>query len=185
MLYQDSQNILADVEAHMIGFSERETPWVRSLWRETGGLIKFIIHGLRESLRQVRKYYLWQLIVMIICTATWSLLSEGIRHIIEMPLALFIIIAPLFFTILSAPSTYAHGGVSDQDVEYARSAICRMKINTEAALKAHKANIEFLEKPVSKRVKLLRATPSVFWSVWVYWLWSLFVPQSTSSLGSV
>jgi hypothetical protein len=182
MIYQDAKSILAEVEARIISISTPERPSVKPLWRETGGPLKFTLYGLGEFFRHGRKYYCWQFVMMAVCGLTWSLLTDEMRGSFTLPLTLSFLLAPLFFTVFSVPSTYAHAGITVQEVESACTAICFRGIRSTNALDAFKAVIELLEQPVKKRVSRLQLVVAGLWSFWGYWLWSLLVPKSESAL---
>jgi len=182
MIFQNAQDILTEVEARMISFSKTGRPSVKPLWRETVGPFKFIFHGLKEFVRFGAKYYCWQLSMMVLCALAWNLLPTGARVFVTPFLILSFLIAPLFFTVFSVPSTYAHSGITAEDVESARMAIRLKGISNTAALEALKANVELLEQPVKKRVSRLQLIVTALWSFWGYWLWNLMLPQSGSAL---
>lgn len=181
MLYEDSQIILAEVEARMLGVSDLEMPLVRSAWCETGGPFKYIRRGLREFFRHGQKFYCWQFITLALCAITAILLPAEIRHIFSLPLTLAMLLAPMFFTVFSVPSTYAHGGVTSADVEHACSVISDRKMGGNS-LEVLKANIEILEQPVKQRAARLQLMLAGLWGFWVYWFWSLPEPRNPVAL---
>lgn len=177
MLYEDSQIILASVEAHMLGVSELKSPFLKSMWCQTGGALKYIMCGLREFFRHGRKFYCWQFIMLAVCATIVSLLPIEARQLVSLPLTSLMLLGPVFFTAFPVPSTYAHGGVTSSDVEHAMSVISAIGVSGNA-LETLKANVEILEQPVKQRVSRLQLGLTGLWGFWGYWFWSFLQPSS-------
>ena len=88
---------------------------------------------------------------------------------------------PIFFTVFSVPSTYAHAGITAPDVEAARTAICRRGVTSITTLEALKANFELLEQPVNKRLSRLQLVLAGLWGFLGFWFWNLFLPGRGST----
>jgi transcriptional regulator with XRE-family HTH domain len=180
MLYEDSQVVLAEVEAHMLGVARVEMPLVRSVWRHTGGTLIFIKRGLREFFRHGMKFYCWMLGMLAVCAVAGSLLPPEVRSVFGLLLPLLLIFVPVFFTAFCVPSTYSHGGVMIDDIKHACAAIADKGFGREV-LDVLKSNIEKLEQPTKQRVIRLQFILGGAWAFWGYCFWSLLDPQRTIS----
>jgi transcriptional regulator with XRE-family HTH domain len=177
MLYEDSQTVLDEVEAYIIGGSHLETPLVKSAWRHTGGIIKYIKRGLREFFRHGVKFYCWQLASLVACVVTASLVPHELRWVFSLLLPLASIFLPLFLTVFSVPSTYSHGGITPDDVKHAFTVITAKGFAREV-LDVLKSNIEKLEQPSKQRVTRLQIMLGGAWAFWCYLFWNLPDPKS-------
>lgn len=180
MLFEDSQVVLAEVEAYMLGVANVETPLVRSVWRHTGGTLVFIKRGLRELFRHSLKFYGWMLAMFVVCPIAGSLLPTEVRSwfgLLLLPLLTFV---PTFFTTFCVPSTYSHGGITADEIKHACGVIMAKGFARET-LDLLKSNVEKLEQPTKQRVTRLQIILGSGWAFWLYCLWSLFDPQSLIS----
>lgn len=181
MLYEDSQTVLDEVEARLLGVSHLEMSLVRSVWRHTGGILKYIKRGLRELFRHGVKFYCWQMALLVACAATASFAPSELRWAFTLLLPLALIFLPLLLTIFSVPSTYSHGGITTDDVKYAFTVIAAKGFAKEV-LDVLKSNIEKLEQPSKQRVARLQIILGGAWAFWCYLFWSLSEPKSLLSV---
>jgi transcriptional regulator with XRE-family HTH domain len=180
VLYEDSQTVLDEVEAHLLGISHLETLLVKSAWRHTGGVVKYIKRGLREFFRHGVKFYCWQMTLLVACVVTASFVPQELRWAFAMLLPLALIFLPLFLTVFSVPSTYSHGGILIDDVKNAFTVIADKGFAREV-LDVLKSNIEKLEQPSKQRVTRLQIMLGGAWAFWCYWFWNLPDPKSVVS----